>query len=151
MRPLVKAAMQSSNATARSTRKSEIDVKTKKQRRNVTNVKAIVDEDDGATTKNTRKLSLPAVDQHASSRKEFMEHSSSAPRRLNDVAQAPPEFKNLPGRAAALQGSVRNGKREGVLSMAQKSMMEQEREKVILRYRELKAQRTQPLGETGMA
>lgn len=86
-----------------------------------------------------------AFDKHAGRPKEFATASSSAPRRLNDIAQAPPEFKRLP--RGAVQATTRgasgtgSGKREGVLSMAQKMMMEQEREKAILRYREMKANR----------
>lgn len=150
MRPLVKAAMISSNAATRSARKAELDAKTEKKEQKIFNVKATVDGDNKATTKSTKKPippSLPVGDPHTSSRKEFAEHSSSAPRRLNDIAKAPPEFKNLPRRVAA--GGIEGGKREGVLSMAQKSMMEQEREKVIARYRELRAQRKET--EIGMA
>jgi hypothetical protein len=80
-----------------------------------------------------------AVSGHTGPHKEFAKHSLSAPRQLNDVVQAPPEFKKLP-RATAIHGDG-SGKRAGVLSMAQKAMMEQEREEVNLRYRELKAQR----------
>ena len=67
--------------------------------------------------------------------REFQKSSSSAPKRLNDVAQAPPEFKKLPRVSSAI------GRRDGVPSMSQKNMMEQEREKAIARYRELKASR----------
>ncbi|KAF9448784.1 hypothetical protein P691DRAFT_668733 [Macrolepiota fuliginosa MF-IS2] len=72
--------------------------------------------------------------------KEFAALSTSAPRRLNDIAQAPPELKKAP-RITARLGAV--GRREGILSMVQKSMMEQEREKAIAHYRMLKATRLQ--------
>jgi hypothetical protein len=144
MRPLVKAAMQSSNAVARKARNAELEAKSEKNLRKH-NIKALPDEGDKTGFLNKSSFPSPppvvVVSGRVSSHKEFAEHSSSAPRRLNDIAQAPPEFKRLPRGAAALHGGVGSGKREGVLSMAQKSMMEQEREKVILRYRELKAQR----------
>lgn len=68
---------------------------------------------------------------------------ASAPKRLNDVALAPPEFKKLPRGGKNLSAGA-SSKSDGVLSMAQKAMMEQEREKAIARYRELKAMRKQP-------
>lgn len=76
-------------------------------------------------------------DKHANRPKEFQKLASSAPRRLNDVAQAPPEFKKPPVRGL---GSVPS-KKDGVVSMAQKAMMAEEREKAISRYRQLKASR----------
>lgn len=145
MRPLVKTAMQSSNAVSRNTGKAEIHAKAKKRRQNNTTTKAPLDEDEKAKTKSTQKLIQPSpthiVGQHSGPYKEFAEHLSSAPRRLNDIAQAPPEFKKLPRGATDPHGGIGSRKREGVLSMAQKSIMEQEREKAIARYRELKAQR----------
>ena len=75
--------------------------------------------------------------------KDFAKFSTSAPRRLNDIAEAPPELKKLPRGAKAsktadigVKGS--SSLREGVLSMAQKAMLEQERERAIRAYRELK-------------
>lgn len=78
---------------------------------------------------------------HADKAKEFQSHSSSAPRRLNDIAQAPPEFKSLPRGSAKKIALTGNKKSDSVVSLAQKALMEQEREKAILRYRELKAER----------
>lgn len=66
--------------------------------------------------------------------------STSAPRRLNDIAHAPPEFKNLPRGAEDKSKKYGVGK-EGVISMKQKMMMEEEREKAIVRYRALKERR----------
>lgn len=142
MRPLVKAAMKSSHSVARNTRKAELDAKAaKKLQQKSADVRTTVDKNEKA--KLPRKAappSPPPVTQvRTGPHKEFAENSSSAPRRLNDIAQAPPEFKKLPRGAAAPKGGIGSGKREGVLSMAQKSMMEQEREKAIARYRELKA------------
>lgn len=80
---------------------------------------------------------------------EFATVSSSAPRRLNDIAQAPPSLSKVPRvRGNALAPSSAGGakgawtsKADGVLSMAQRAMMEVERERVVMRYRELKERR----------
>jgi acyl-homoserine lactone acylase PvdQ len=72
--------------------------------------------------------------------KEFRVASTSAPRRLNDIAQEPPQFGKLPRGAQSSKDSSQ-AKVVGILSMAQKAMMEEERENVIKRYRELKAKR----------
>jgi hypothetical protein len=146
--------MQSSYAVARNAHKAEMDAKAEKKRQKNANDNVTPDKDEKANAKSTSRPIPPSsivVDRHADSQKEFAEHSSSAPRRLNDIAQAPPEFKKLPRGATAVNGGIGSGKREGVLSMAQKSMMEQEREKAITRYRELKAQRKGALvSEVGM-
>lgn len=138
MRPLVKTAMQGSLLVARNVRKAEIEEKAAKKNKDSTSAaKSKLDKKD-----NVKAPSPPPVEKHAGRPKEFVTTSSSAPRRLNDIAQAPPEFKKLP-RGAVRQddGGVGSGKRDGVLSMAQKAMMVEEREKAILRYRELKAKR----------
>ncbi|KAH8832871.1 hypothetical protein DL96DRAFT_1667339 [Flagelloscypha sp. PMI_526] len=69
---------------------------------------------------------------------EFQTMSTSTPKRLNDIAQAPPEFTKFPRKASTKQTT---SKKDNIVSMAQKVMMEQEREKAIARYRELKAQK----------
>ncbi|KAG6336859.1 hypothetical protein ID866_2217 [Astraeus odoratus] len=70
--------------------------------------------------------------------KEFPKTSTATPRRLSDIAQAPPEITNVP-RGGRQQ--PKNDKHSGILSTAQKAMMEEEREKAIKHYRELKARR----------
>ena len=68
---------------------------------------------------------------------------TSAPRRLNDIVQAPPEIKKLPRGATKLktargeEGSKQT-LQEGVLSMARKAMLEEERERAVRMYREMK-------------
>ncbi|KAF9234689.1 hypothetical protein BU15DRAFT_52306 [Melanogaster broomeanus] len=66
---------------------------------------------------------------------EFLVTSTSAPRRLNDIAQEPPEIRKFP------RGATTKDRTSGVLTMAQRAMMEEEREKAITRYRELKARK----------
>ena len=66
---------------------------------------------------------------------------------------APPELKKLP-RGAAKQHSSAGGKAKaaaaaaGVLSMAQRAMMEVERENAIRRYREMKERKAKEGDQT---
>ena len=87
---------------------------------------------------------------------DFVRYSSSAPKRLNDIAQAPPELKGVPRLARLVEKSKSKHttmnstkKSKGVsededdsagsiLTAQQKRMMELEREKAINRYRALK-------------
>ena len=134
LRPLVKTAVQTSRAVARSAAKAEHEARIEdKKARQAKNMP----KEEGETAKQPRVVaSAVEADKFKDRPKEFHSVSSSAPRRLNDIAQAPPELKKLPrGITSAI------GKRDGVLSMAQKVMMEQEREKAIVRYRDLKASR----------
>lgn len=122
MRPLVKSAIHSS-AQARRVKKSELDPKSKK----------------ASNSKDT--LRPPdSLSNHDDRPTEFRKSSTSVPRRLNDVVQAPPELKPL-SRGFGKDLPKATGNRDGVLSMKQKLMMEEEREKVIARYRQLKEQR----------
>lgn len=137
LRPLVKTAVQTSRAVARSTAKAEYEARleAKEARKSKNKPK----EEEEMEKKKPKVASPPTeTDKFKDRQKEFTKLSTSVPRRLNDIAQAPPELKPLRrGVTSAI------GKRDGVLSMAQKVMMEQEREKAIARYRELKASRRQ--------
>ncbi|GLB45332.1 hypothetical protein LshimejAT787_2100920 [Lyophyllum shimeji] len=137
MRPLVKAAAQSANAVARSAQRAEKEAKAKKSKTSKEDKKG-----EAKPTRTASPASSPVSDKLANKAVEFQTHSSSAPRRLNDIAQAPPEFKSLP-RGAGASGQGGGGKREGVLSMAQKQMMENEREIAIAKYRGLRARQRQ--------
>ena len=129
MRPLVRDAVKTSLAVSRSTQKKEEAEKApKKMKKNTRG-----DEDDDSETPRQ-------ADKHRAKAKEFQTLSTSAPKRLNDIVQAPPEMPRLRGAEKVLGrtgGSV--GKSGGVVSMAQKAMMEEERENAIRRYREMKA------------
>ncbi|KAI6108718.1 hypothetical protein EDD16DRAFT_1522922 [Pisolithus croceorrhizus] len=59
---------------------------------------------------------------------EFLKTSTTASRRLKDIAQAPPEIMNVLGGAHQLP---KKDESSGVLSMAQQVMMEEEQERVI--------------------
>lgn len=73
---------------------------------------------------------------------EFAKASTSVPKRVNDIVQAPPQIKHLPRKAKEIVAASGKGKKsDAVVSMAQKAMLETEREKVIQRYRELKEHR----------
>lgn len=136
LRPLVKSAVQTSLAVSRNVAKAEREARLEKKGKG--KAKPVEEE-----AKKPRVESPPQEDKFVGRRKEFQSTSSSAPRRLNDIAQAPPELKKLPRGAT---NSI--GKRDGVLSMSQRVMMEAEREKAIIRYRQLKADRRQT-GDAG--
>ncbi|KAH9480099.1 hypothetical protein JR316_0006696 [Psilocybe cubensis] len=137
LRPLVKSAMQTSLAVSRNVSKAEREARLQKKGNGKS--KPVEEE-----VKKPRVHSPPLQeDKFVGRQKEFQSASSSAPRRLNDIAQAPPELKKLP------RGATKSiGKRDGVLSMSQKVMMEAERQKAIMRYRQLKADRRQT-GDVG--
>ncbi|EIN12868.1 hypothetical protein PUNSTDRAFT_50095 [Punctularia strigosozonata HHB-11173 SS5] len=151
MRPLVRSAMATSSVVARKA-KNGSDTNNAQSRRPkgneqmseasiaITEVIAAnksqdVDDDERMDRGRKRPKDPP---------KDFERTSSSAPKRLNDVAQAPPELRELPQRITR-EGSrgwdPREGKAKGVLSMAQRALMEAEREKAIQRYRQLKEQK----------
>jgi len=100
--------------------------------------------------KRTRKAEVeatnpPAVNTSASkspSRKTEFERRPSTTR-LNDVAQAPPNLTRVPRGASRSkeQTGVMGGKVDGVISMAQRQLMEEDRATAIKRYRQLKEAR----------
>lgn len=163
MRPLVREAVQTSTAAARKVKKEEEMAKeAQKAGRNAKPSRSVSpapqskkkagkapatgesDDEEGAPlARSTTKPAKPAKVIEKEKPKDFATFSTSAPRRLNDVAEAPPELKKLPRGAKASKTadiSVKSSAslREGALSMAQKAMLEEERERVIKAYRELK-------------
>ncbi|KAL1680165.1 hypothetical protein EV122DRAFT_262798 [Schizophyllum commune] len=168
MRGLVRSAVQTSNAVARNALKKEAEEKKAAKQDKKAKRKADDEDDDvkGSGDKDSKssngkgpkvpkatdtKSAQPTTDKHADRPKEFQQASTSAPRRLNDIAQAPPDLKKLPRGAKKAAGSgAKMGhtpKSDGVVSMAQKVMMEQEREKAIERYRLLRASQRKGWGE----
>ncbi|EIW58109.1 uncharacterized protein TRAVEDRAFT_64729 [Trametes versicolor FP-101664 SS1] len=165
LRHTVKEAMQSSSAKMRRTQKEEqeeLAQKKAEKKAAVASSKAAKstktsdgsDDDDEPPSKLKSKpkpedkseravpLRRPET-KHDGKAKEFERVSSSAPKRLNDIVQAPPQIKQLPRKAkklAAAGGTPKTGVslKDGVLSMAQKAMMEEERDRVIRLYREMK-------------
>ena len=151
MRSSVRVAMKTSSAITRKARKDEELTESERQKQH----KASKDE---SLIRSKRVKTLPEAEQTTSSAaaerknpsredrpKEFPSVSTSAPRRLNDIAQAPPEFKKLP-RGATKEKVQKPGEnktlQQGVLSMAQKLMLEEERERAVRLYREMKKRKS---------
>ncbi|KAI0351320.1 hypothetical protein OH77DRAFT_946800 [Trametes cingulata] len=147
MRHSVREAMQTSSAKMRKARKEELAEKAAKaspaaKARSRSRGRSGDDESDSEDERSASARKPAAKEDKP---KDFEKVSTSAPRRLNDIVQAPPELKKLPRKAKKLaaQGSTQKTEgakslKEGVLSMAQKAMMEEERERAIRLYRELK-------------
>ncbi|KAI3618205.1 hypothetical protein WG66_005614 [Moniliophthora roreri] len=133
MRPLVRNAMKASLATIRGAKKQELEEKAAKK---LLAQEKRQNEDDESSADPPPSLSSS---KHAGKPKEFQVLPSSAPKRLNDIVQAPPEMIRLKNARRSSAAMSIGGKRDGVISMAQKQMMEAEREKAIARYRQLKA------------
>ena len=145
MRGLVRSAAQSASATARKVKKTEAAGHSDEPRTNDSSgselkAKTISQYSDQQKPSNPSKRTRPEA---------FQTYSASAPRRLNDIVHAPPTLKTLPRKAKVTQGvsvdhavgkesTQKRSLREGVLSMAQKAMLEEERERAIRLYREMK-------------
>ena len=155
MRPLVRDAMQSSAVVERKARKEqEAEIEARRAGSKPT-LKADAYAAKNATTKHEKADAAEEADTAPQPTKpegkakknigpeDFATYSASAPRRLNDIVQAPPELKKLPRGAkqgqlakAAIVGS--HSLKDGALSMAQKAKLEEERERAIKAYRELR-------------
>ena len=148
MRPTVQSTIQSSQALERRTRKTFSGPRKKESAwnqttRQVTGRRLRGQSPTVAVAALGSKSTDPNEDDAYERPKEFTQLSSSAPRRLNDIAQRPPEMKEMPWGTKCVNFGAQ---REGILSMAQRTMMEQEREKAIARYRVLKASRLSTTG-----
>jgi hypothetical protein len=126
MRPLVRSAVRSSAATERKERRSAATVKGAREPKPRK-------PEEGTATQSTAQ-------RHHDRPKEFATISSARPRRLNDIATAPPVLKKLPRGASSNLAGKHSARTTagGVLSMAQRVMMETERENAIQRYREMR-------------
>ncbi|EIW81587.1 hypothetical protein CONPUDRAFT_90444 [Coniophora puteana RWD-64-598 SS2] len=158
----IKSAIATSSAHTRKVNKTEQDEKLEKaaaKKKKKASPKDQAQGPDGDTSdpegssqKPKSSVPVPAPRQEMPRATEFQVALTSAPRRLNDIAQAPPTLtvgkltkKKAAAAAAVVQSSETEGAglRSGVVSMAQKLRMEEERENAIRRYRELKARRLQ--------
>lgn len=147
MRPLVKSAVQSSSAHMRKLAKELSDKVDKTSQKpsessDPSSPKMKLKQPRNATNPNPD----PAQDRVEARREkpstEFAKASTSVPKSVNDIVQAPPQIKHLPRNAKKIVAASGKGqKSDAVVSMAQKAMMELERENVIQRYRELKERR----------
>lgn len=148
MRPLVRSAVQSSSARMRrSAQETSKRIDKRFQKR--------LDYSSGprspAKMKQLRNDTKPdsdtAQDRDSSGQRgktsiEFAKASTSAPRSVNDIVQAPPQINRLPRNAKKVVEASGKGKKwDTVIPMAQKAMMEAERDSAIKRYRELKDRR----------
>ncbi|TFK49173.1 hypothetical protein OE88DRAFT_1737369 [Heliocybe sulcata] len=134
MRPLVRSAVQTSSAQERKARKETLGKKTEKAEPNQNK------------NKRERDVDSDAVQGRAKpppSKTEFATLSSSQPKRLNDIAQAPPQFAKTP----KMRKAPEEKKSDGVVSMAQKRMMEEQRERAINRYRDMKQRKLRENGK----
>lgn len=144
MRPLVQSAMRASAATERNERRA-VNGTPRESKARKDNKKSEAEGVIGTTTP-----FATAGDKHRDRPKEFATISSARPRRLNDIATAPPELKKLPRGASKLgakHSAPARTKAAGVLSMAQRAMMETERENAIRRYREMRERKTKEESE----
>lgn len=152
MRPLVRNAIQKSSARERQERKSTGKTKTaENSSESSSQPKSTKGGKSSSRDDVASDIPTQPLDKHASKAKEFQALSTSAPRRLNDIAMAPPDLKKLP-RGVKKDGTKGKGDglgKAGILSMAQRAMMEVEREKAIVRYRELKERRAKEGRSTG--
>jgi hypothetical protein len=157
MRPLVRSAVRASAATERNARKAATVAATSSHKNadktrqpskaspsSITHKPSKNPAEDASLPSSSARARRDDDDDDDDLPKEFATTSSSAPRRLNDVALAPPDLKKLPRGVAKLSssgGKVKAG--AGVLSMAQRVMMEVERENVIRRYREMRQRKAE--------
>ena len=129
LRPLVKSAMQLARAMERKTARQEREARAAPSKGKNTTARRY---DNADESKNPHKKDGSPVP--SPSPKDF---ATALPKRLNDVAQAPPEFKKLPRGTSSVSSAKR-----AILPMSQRLLMEQERRRVIQRYRELRARDT---------
>lgn len=161
----IKSAIATSSAHTRKVNKVEQDEKLEKaaakKKKKDSSKDQVKDPDndtsdaEGSPRKTKSSAPVPTPRQEKPPATEFQVASTSAPRRLNDIAQAPPTLtigrltKKKAAAAAAVAAGAQSPEtegadlRSGVVSMAQKLRMEEERENAIRRYRELKARRLQ--------
>ena len=149
MRPMIRTAMK--NTTSISKQKFKESVKESKDSNKNGKGKSSgneEDEEDDEGQSTSSKSKKKNTGGRRSPSPEFAQNSSSAPKRLNDIAQAPPQFSSAPRLQRLVQKAKEKKSKEvnddenddanGIVSAQQKRMMELEREKAINRYRSLK-------------
>ncbi|KAJ6616336.1 hypothetical protein B0H10DRAFT_1799678 [Mycena sp. CBHHK59/15] len=147
MRPLVRSAVQSSLATTRAAARKPTAAATTKSTPDPTKSKST----SKSAAKSNVKLTAPEPppDKHATRPKEFAHTSSAAPRRLNDIALAPPDLSAPTRRAASNSTSSKTSAggtpgastKASILSPAQRLHMAAARDAAVAHYRALKAAR----------
>jgi len=146
MRPLVKSAVQSSSAHMRKLARDVSNGNEKSQKTStpsdpISSTRK-TEQPRNVTKSNPESVQDRGEDQRKKPSIEFAKASTSMPKSVNDVVRAPPRIKHLPRNAKKIVAASGRGKKsDAVISMAQKAMMEAERENAIQRYRELKERR----------
>jgi hypothetical protein len=144
MRPLVKSAVHSSSAHMRKlTKDGSKTVDTKSQKLSTSSVPTKMKQvHNGTKPDPTSAQDRDHPGQGGKPPIDFVKASTSAPKSVNDIVQAPPQINRLPRNAAKIVAASGKGKKSDVFSsMAGKAMLEAERENAIRRYRELKERR----------
>ncbi|KAJ7200152.1 hypothetical protein GGX14DRAFT_372560 [Mycena pura] len=150
MRPLVRSAVQTSLAAIRALKKdTSVSASKSAKPSDSRPLEGSAPVAPASKGKSKPTAEPEPEDKHASRPKEFARTSTSAPRRLNDIATAPPDLSSLTRRVqsksksnAAAQGKeAKNTGKASVLSPAQQLQMAAAREEAISRYRELRAAR----------
>ncbi|KAF7291930.1 hypothetical protein MIND_01218500 [Mycena indigotica] len=139
MRPVVRNAMQASRALQRAQKKTELAAKHDKKANGQSRG---MDSDNDNDTPINHQAKPADISRKP---KDFQLTSTAAPRRLNDIAQAPPDLSALVKKAQKKPGGAKVGvgkeKAKEVVSPAQQLLLAQAREEAIRKYRELKAKR----------
>jgi len=143
MRGAVRIAMKNSSARLRKAKKDEAVTGPAKPPQVSTSAKRPQDASPEVTYDVPEAKPAHRSDERETRPKDFEHLSSSAPKRLNDIVQAPPELNKVPRgakRRVQLADAPKGEKtlRQGVLSMAQKASLEEERTRAIKMYREMK-------------
>jgi hypothetical protein len=138
MAPLVKSAVQTSAAVSRRVRHADGRRANNKEKRETQN--------DKKTKPNDSKdgHSLDCIKKHADPPRKAFLTPSSVPRRLNDIVLAPPELTKFPRRGGNANVHKEGTSKGSVMSMAQKTILDAERQKAIMQYREMKEKKNAP-------
>jgi hypothetical protein len=147
MRPLVKSAVQSSSTHMRKLAKDMSKMVDRKAQKPLGSSDPLPSARVKQLRNDTKPNPDPAQGRDPSGPRQepsidFAKVSTSTPKSVNDIVQAPPQIKHLPRNAQKILAASGKGKKsDGIVSLAQKAIMEVERENVIQRYRELKERR----------
>ena len=175
MRPLVRSAMKQVGAIERKANKEALqetdELKASSEKTTIGRPKEFITDGHRRGEPSTKSVDEKGLQTHGKERpKEFTVVNSSLPRRLNDVAQAPPEIKapkrllkfgdlrlsrsgdsdndeDVRSESIPDPGSKKRGNSKlDVLTPAQRRLMEVERSRAVQRYRMLKEARMKAKG-----
>lgn len=135
MRPLVRTAMSSTVSVSKQKRKASERDEQPNTPAKPNETKSPRHPESKSQAKESNSTELVAV------QKDFDRLVTSAPKRLNDIVLAPPQLSIGSRLKLKPKDSTKSSgdKSDNVVSVAQKRMMDLEREKAIARYRALKS------------